>query len=93
MSDPDPYIRGRGSLQKKNFRPVGPQFGLKIRSGTEPGPPGHCPFDSVTFFCFVSDFDFFSLQFYRRQSTYHRDTALSELTDRVLSQIREAYTK
>ena len=45
VADPDFQIRlgggggGRGGgLQKKCFRPFGPQFGLKIRG--RPGPPG-----------------------------------------------------
>ena len=37
---PDPEIRGGPSL-KKSFRPLGPQFGLKIR--VEGGPPGPFP--------------------------------------------------
>ena len=32
---PDPEIRGARS-QKKFFRPLGPQFGLKIRGGLAP---------------------------------------------------------
>ena len=37
-----PWDKERGAgLQKKLFRPLGPQFGLKIRGG--PGPPGPSP--------------------------------------------------
>ena len=35
---PDPGLRGMPSLEKKFFRPFGPQFDLKIREG---GPPVH----------------------------------------------------
>ena len=39
VADPDLQIRvGGGGLQKKCFRPFGPQFGLKIRG--RPGPLG-----------------------------------------------------
>ena len=40
-----PEIKGMPGLNKKNFRPFGPQFGLKIRGGGEggPGPPGPFP--------------------------------------------------
>ena len=39
-----PVIRGGGGgLQKKFFRPLGPQFGLKIRGGPAP-PPLDPPF-------------------------------------------------
>ena len=48
-SHPDPEIMGRGGgggergtcLQKKFFRPFGPQFGLTIKRGG--GPPGPSP--------------------------------------------------
>ena len=39
-SHPEPLIRG-GGLQKKFFRPFGPQFGLKI--GGDQGPLGPSP--------------------------------------------------
>ena len=42
MPDPDLEIRGGGEgggLQKNVFRPLGPQFGLKIRGGgPDPSP-------------------------------------------------------
>ena len=38
-----PEIRGMPGLNKKNFRPFGPQFGLKIRGGRGAGPPGPLP--------------------------------------------------
>ena len=38
---PDPYTSGGGGgLPKLCFRPLGPQFGLKIRGA---GPPGFSP--------------------------------------------------
>ena len=36
--DPDLEIRGRTGQQKKFFRPLGPQFGLKIRGELGPFP-------------------------------------------------------
>ena len=42
---PDPGIGGGGAVSKKNFRPFGPQFGLKIKGS--PSPPGSFP-GSVT---------------------------------------------
>ena len=41
MPDPDLEIRGGGEgggLQKNVFRPLGPQFGLKISGGPDPSP-------------------------------------------------------
>ena len=41
MPGPDLEIRGGGEgggLQKNGFRPLGPQFGLKIRGGGGPDP-------------------------------------------------------
>ena len=41
---PDPAIRGEGvggAVSEIFFRPLGPQFGLKIRG--RPGPPGLLP--------------------------------------------------
>ena len=46
-SHSEPEIRGRGSLKTNFFRPLGPQFGLKIRGG-HPSP------GSVTASCSVT---------------------------------------
>ena len=42
----DPEIRGRLGREKNFFRPLGPQFGLKMgvtRGGEGPGPPEPSP--------------------------------------------------
>ena len=36
---PDPEIRGRGTVSKKNFQPFGHQLGLKIRGSGPHAPP------------------------------------------------------
>ena len=38
-----PEIRGMPGLQKNIFGPFGPLFGLKIKVGVGPDPPGSAP--------------------------------------------------
>ena len=42
-----PAIRGMPGLNKKMFRPFGPQFGLKIRGGGGPGSPSPFPISAT----------------------------------------------
>ena len=39
IGHPDPYIRGGAASKKILFRPLGPQFSLKIRGGQAPRAP------------------------------------------------------